>query len=93
MNDVVITKGKNGLGREAPGEDHISAFLFYGTKPVLMGSDDIIQIRSLAQAEAKGIVSTGTALLKAWWYHIDVFFKRNPSGLLYVGVYAAPVGA
>jgi len=61
--EIIFERTDGGLGVPAPGEDHISAMLFFtDTLPSGFAADDRIkQIFSLKQAEDLGIVSTGNA--------------------------------
>ena len=58
LNDVTFNLGQGGLGRPLPGQDHISAMLFYtGTLPSGFSSTDRIKkVFSLADAETLGIL-------------------------------------
>lgn len=89
LNDVVFVKGEGGLARQAEGEDHISGILFFGSKPLLWGSDDVKQLFSIKQAEDAGIVDTGSTAV--WHYHIAEFFRIQPNSGLYVGIYDVQV--
>lgn len=67
MNNIIINKGKGGLGRALPGKDHISGMLFYASSlPSGFSSGDRIKkIFSIADAEALGIVDTYSDETKA----------------------------
>ena len=57
-NSLTFVKGAGGLGRELPGEDHISAYLHYtsATLPTGFSSGSRIKlVYSVAEAEALGI--------------------------------------
>ncbi|MEO1053915.1 MAG: DUF2586 family protein [Bacteroidota bacterium] len=86
MNDVVFIKRDGGLVRTAPGEDHISGLLFYGTPPADFGADSVQQVFSLREAEALGIVADNDAT-RVMHYHIAEFFRTNASGALWVGIF------
>lgn len=61
-NTLTFVKGAGGLGRELPGEDHISAYLHYtsATLPTGFASNDRIKlVYSVAEAEALGITDAG----------------------------------
>lgn len=68
MNDVVINKGKAGLGRPLDGEDYISALLAYSNATLPSGfssGDRIKEVFSIAEAEALGITNTHLGETKA----------------------------
>jgi hypothetical protein len=58
LNDVAFNLGQGGLGRPLPGQDHISAMLFYtGTLPSGFSSTDRVKkVFSLEEAEVLGIL-------------------------------------
>ncbi|MTI29363.1 DUF2586 family protein, partial [Xanthovirga aplysinae] len=87
---ITFAKGSGGLGKAAPGEDYISGLLFYGTSP--FGNEEVKQFFSLEEAEAAGIdpEAVETEVLH---YHISEYFRINPAGSLYVGVFAGNVDA
>lgn len=86
LSDVIFNKAKNGLGRELPGEDHISGFLFYGTKPTEFSTSNEVQVFSIEEAEDLGIVSADYPVEH---YHVSEYFRLNPSGNLWIGIYVA----
>lgn len=59
LNDVVFVKGQGGLGRPLPGEDYISALLFYTANANLPSgfstTNRILQFFSVQDAENAGI--------------------------------------
>src|SRR4051812_29089967 len=101
LNDVSFVKGQGGLGRPLTGEDHISALILYSnTYPSGFSSGaPIVKMFSPADAEAAGIklnLAASTAPTKqqsAWRYHINEYFRLQPQGVLYVGVFPVPAGA
>ena len=86
--------GQGGLGRPRAGEDHFSAMLFFNnTLPSGFGATDRIKkFFSLKQAEDAGIAE-GSVAHGVLHYHISEFFRLEPKGVLWVGIYAVPVGA
>ena len=89
MGDITFIKGEGGLGRVAPGEDHISGLLVYGTPPA--GYGNIQQFFSLKQAEDKGIVANGDT--EVWYYLISEFFRLQANSPLWVAIYPRPSGS
>jgi hypothetical protein len=87
MNDITFNIGQGGLGRIADGDDHWSGMLFEGTKPVAFGTDDIKAYNNIQEAEADGIIATGTTAVIH--YHISQFFAQQPNTQLFVGIYTA----
>ena len=90
VNEIVINRGEGGLGNPLPGEDYISGIVFYLANANLPSgfttSDRIKQVASIAETEALGITK-GSATNGVLWYHIDQFFKANPKGILYIGIF------
>lgn len=65
---ISFIKGKSGLGRQLPGEDFISGFVFYdAVKPsgFVSGNSYVEKVLSLVDAENLGIVDTYTDETKA----------------------------
>jgi hypothetical protein len=94
LSKVTINKGASGLGRRLLSSDGISGLLFYnGTLPAgFSASDRVKKVFSIEEAEALGIAkdSVNSAVE---WYHINEFFRINPSGSLWIGIFAIPGGA
>lgn len=67
INDIIFNKGQGGLGRALPGQDFISAMLFYtGTLPSGFNSGNRVKkVLSIADAEALGITNTYSDETKA----------------------------
>jgi len=60
LNNISFVLGQGGLGRPLPGEDYISALIFYTAAPLPSGfssSSPIKQVFSVADAENAGILS------------------------------------
>ena len=90
MNDIIFEKQQGGLARPLPGEDHISALLFYSTtKPTGWATLAVRQVTSIEHAVTLGIAK-GSVNYGVMYYHIAEFFRINPGGTLYVGIYTAP---
>ena len=90
LSDITFNRGQGGLGRPLAGEDHISGLVAWLTDANLPSgfgaSDRIKEVFSTEEAEALGIVE-GSALHGALWYHIDEYFKRQPDGDLFIGLF------
>lgn len=91
LQGVNFTLAQGGLGRELPGEDHITGLVFFpATYPAgFSNSDKIKKVQTLAQAETLGITQ---ALFPIEHYHISEFFRmlaNNTTGTgtlwLYLG--------
>jgi len=81
-----ITRTGGGLGRRAPGSDHVSGLIMQA--PAGYGGvtfDEDMIFTQLADAESAGITkaedSSKTALV---WHHINRFFQQAPGSKLYV---------
>jgi len=94
LNKVIFNINTAGLGTPLASKDHISGLVFYNdTLPSGFGvSDRVKTIFSLEEAEALGIIE-GSADHGVEWYHIREFFQKQPSGELWLGYFAEPVGA
>lgn len=93
LNKVVFNINTAGLGTPLASKDHISGLVYYNdTLPAGFSvSDRIKTVFSLAEAEALGIIE-GSADHGVEWYHIREFFEKQPSGELWLGYFAEPVG-
>jgi hypothetical protein len=91
LSKVTINVGSGGIGRRALNEDKISGIVFYNdTLPSGFGaSDREKKVFSLAEAEALGIAE-GSVNHAVEWYHISEYFRLNPEGELWIGIYAVP---
>lgn len=94
LNKVTFNINTAGLGTPLASKDHVSGIVYYNdTLPSGFGvSDRIKTVFSLAGAEALGIIE-GSASHGVEWYHIREFFEKQPSGELWIGYFAVPVGA
>lgn len=92
LSTVTVNKGSGGIGRLPASQDYISGILFYNnTLPSSFGSSDRVKVvYSIDGAESLGITVATHAVEH---YHIDEFFRANPTGKLWVGFYAIPAGA
>jgi hypothetical protein len=82
LPDVLIFKGRGGLGRQQPTDDGISALITQGvaiTGKLTLGT--VYELRSLAAAEAIGITATATTFARTW-RHISEYFRRSPGAVL-----------
>ncbi len=97
MNQITFTKGQGQVPKSLPGEDHISGLVAYIADADLPdGFETTARIKSyskLESAEDDGIVATSAKwLIKALHYHISEFFRINPNGILYVGLFTPESG-
>lgn len=82
--DVRIVK-QQGLGRRSPNTDFISGLICGGVATDDIALGDIVELKSPLDAEGYGInaaYDTSNAILV--YHRIKRFFKRNPSGTLYL---------
>ncbi len=82
FNNLQINVRSGGLSRQATGEDHISAILFSGAAPAGFDGAKAVEVRSLREAESKGVVGTGALVLEH--YHVSEFFRMAPGATLWV---------
>lgn len=94
LNDVTFIKGKGGLGRPLAGEDHYSGMVFYcaSLPSGFTTTARIKQFFSLQDAVDAGIAK-GSSNFGVMYYHIAEFFRINPKGVLFFGIFAVPSGA
>ncbi len=90
LNDVTFIQGQGGLGRPLAGEDHISGMVFYLSNANLPSgfttSARIKQVFSVQEAEGLGITQ-GSATNGVLWYHINQYFRIQPDGVLWIGIF------
>lgn len=90
LNKVEFVRGTAGLGRGLPGQDHISGIVTYiadANLPAGFGtSDRIKEVFSITEAEALGIVE-GDVNSGPLWYHVKEYFREQPQGHLYIGIF------
>ena len=77
-----ITIRKGGLNRRAGGEDHISALVFAGAAPAAFDAAAGLAVRSVREAEARGVTGVGARALEH--YHVTEFFRMAPGATLYL---------
>lgn len=91
LSKLTVNVGQSGLGRRPPNEDKISGILFFSTLPAGFASDDRVKkVYQLEEAEDLGITE---ALFPIQHYHISEYFRGNPQGELWIGIYAVPGGS
>lgn len=90
LSNVTFLRGEGGLGRPLAGEDHVSGLVAYfanASLPSGFGTSDRIKtVFSISEAETLGIAE-GSATHGVLWYHIDRFFKAQPKGELFIGLF------
>jgi len=86
MNDLIIIKASNGLGRRTPSEDMICGLLVNGiavTAGAQLGTG--YRLKSVPDAVALGLDAEYDSANHLLVYeHISEFFRINPSGDLYI---------
>lgn len=91
LSSLNINVGTSGLGRRPPNQDKISGILFFSTLPAGFSTTDRVKkVFSLEEAEALGIT---VALYPIHHYHISEYFRVQPDGELWIGIYAIPGGS
>lgn len=96
MGSVKFIKQNGRLKRQLPGQDHYSGLIFYSAVlPAGFGANDRMKIiEDIDAAEDLGITSNHADVeVKIMHYHISELFRVNPNAVLYVGIFAVPVGA
>lgn len=94
LSGITTNVQSGGIGRRAPSNDKISGLLWYSaTLPSgFLTTARVKKVFSLADAEALGILST-VAAVEVLWYHVKEFYRLNPEGELWIGVFAVPGGS
>lgn len=97
MNGITFIKEQGGIARSIAGEDHVSALVAYVANDELPAgfstSNRIVVVSTPESAEALGLVPTSEDwIIKVLHYHVSEFFRVNPGGSLYIGLFAPPVG-
>src|SRR5579859_1751449 len=105
LSQIVTVLGQTGLGSKAANNYKISGLLTYnasgppsafatsGSLPSANGAStsnaNVAYVTSLAQAVALGILQS-SGNYEVEYYHISEFFRLNPNGWLYIGIYTTP---
>lgn len=94
LSSVTTNVQEGGIGRRAPSNDKISGLMWWSdTLPAGFDTDDRVKkVYSLAEAEALGILDT-VAAQQALHYHVSEYFRMQPEGELWIGVFAVPGGS
>lgn len=98
LNDIIFIKGQGGLARVAGDTDYVSGLLIYDEKfldtasfitngiTTFTNTNRIIAFDRMADVTATGLSETNV-LAKEYWYQIKEYFRVNPNGKLFVGLY------
>lgn len=88
LSAITVNVGTSGIGRRPPNTDKISGLLsFNAAYPSgFSAGAPVVKFFSLAQAVSAGIVQ-GSANFSVEWYHVSEFFRANPNGELWIGIY------
>ena len=105
MNRLDIIRENGGIPAVGASKDPVSGLLFYvptAAYTALIGITDspfsatqhIVKFGYAEDAEAAGLTQEASNWnVKVIAYHVAEFFRMNPKGTLYVGVYERPQGA
>jgi len=96
LPNTTVKRGQSGLGTPLPGKDHISGLVVWRDISVGSLSDPLgvssgnftKRYESLEELEGDGVKSD-TADYKDVHYHVKEFFRLNPQGVLWLGVFDA----
>lgn len=91
LSKLTVNVGQSGLGRRPPNEDKISGLLFFSALPSGFASDD--RVKKVFQTEEAETLGITVAAFPIHHYHISEYFRGNPEGELWIGIYAIPGGA
>lgn len=83
LNDIRFNVLQGGLGRQADGEDHISALMFSAAAPSAYSGAKCKSFLDLTQVEGDGILE-GDATYGEAWYHAREFFRIAPGATLWL---------
>ena len=105
MNRLEIIRENGGIPAVGASKDPVSGLLFYvptAAYTALIGMDDspfsatqhIVKFGYAEDAESAGLTQSAQNWhVKVIAYHVAEFFRMNPKGTLYVGVYERPTGS
>jgi hypothetical protein len=87
LNDVLVSKFSNGLGRKNPSQDMVSGLLFNGAVTSEgLEANKAYRLASLEDAEALGINVAYDVHGQSAYYQIQQYFRLNPLGDLFIMV-------
>lgn len=84
LNDIKFQLGEGGLGVQPAGLDHVSCLVYENITAPASWTKSFRSFRSLAQAQAAGIVDTNVNFTEVH-YQIKEYFRQRTDGELYVG--------
>lgn len=76
MNTVSFKRQGGGLGRQLPGEDHVSGLVFYGLPEL-----NKVAIMAAEELDTMGITAVSHPVIH---YHVSEYFRVNPGSKLYI---------
>lgn len=96
LPNLKISIEKGGLNRSGLDESANTGLVFYNSKNNMLTGTTVnggvmINVKSVEEAVLAGIVDNNDFGVEH--YQVDQYFKGNPNGNLYVGVFAVPTGA
>jgi Protein of unknown function (DUF2586) len=88
LSSLTINVGSAGIGRRPINRDKVSGILFYAASyPTgLSSGTPAARCYNIQDVQTLGITSTD-AVFKSLWYQCSEYFRINPNGELWVGVY------
>lgn len=93
VSNLSFTRSSGGLGRPLPQKDHVSGLVAWLSDAEVTALGGALttsareqSVRNITEAEALGFAE-GSAVTGVIWYHINWFFKMNPKGKLWIGIY------
>jgi len=91
LSGVTTVVQQGGIGRRGPSRDGVAGLLWYSdTLPAgFSSSTREKRVLTLEDAEALGILDTVSAV-QVLHYHVSEFFRLNPEGELWIGIYDVP---
>lgn len=96
MGSIQFNKQNGRLKRSLPGQDHYTGLVFYtDVLPAGFASNDRIKVvNDVDHAVDLGITDDDASLeIQTIHYHISELFRINPDCILWVAIFAKPVGA
>jgi len=83
LNDVSFQVLQGGLGRQAEGEDHISALMFSAVAPDEYDGAKCLSFNDIEQVKTAGITE-GDATYGEAFYHAEEFYRNHPGATLWL---------
>jgi hypothetical protein len=91
-NTITFVENQFGLGAPLPGQDFISGYAHYyatasANLPIGFSQSQVQEVFSINDLQNLGITQSQNEY-GIIWYHVNEYFRMQPQGALYVGIFA-----